>query len=104
MNFFQRDTKSAIEAKGWAQWIAFGPVVFQVARVLRNSGILHVVEESGAAGISLEEITAEVKLPHYGVRVLLESGLGIGLLIINDGKFRLNKTGILLLHNASVTR
>jgi ubiquinone/menaquinone biosynthesis C-methylase UbiE len=100
MNFFQKDTKSAIEAKGLAQWIAFGPVVFQVARVLRNSGILHIVEESGPVGISLEEISTEVKLPQYGVRVLLESGLGIGLLIINDSKYRITKTGLFILHDA----
>ena len=33
MKFFTKDKKSAIEAKEMAQWIAFGPVVFQVARV-----------------------------------------------------------------------
>ena len=32
--------KSALAAKEAAQWIAFAPVVFQSARVLRESGIL----------------------------------------------------------------
>jgi hypothetical protein len=40
MQFFSTDKKSAIEAKEMAQFIAFGPVIFQVARVMRNSGIL----------------------------------------------------------------
>ena len=50
MKFFSRDKKSAFEAKEAAQWIAHGPVIFQVARVLRNSGILKVIEESVATG------------------------------------------------------
>ena len=31
MDFFTRDKKTAFEAKEQAQWIAFGPVVFQAA-------------------------------------------------------------------------
>ncbi len=48
MKFFDKDKKTAFEAKEAAQWIAFGPVIFQVARVLRNSGILKLIEESGS--------------------------------------------------------
>jgi hypothetical protein len=47
MNFFSKDTKTAFEAKGLAQFIAFGPLIFQVARVMRNSGILRTIEENG---------------------------------------------------------
>jgi len=99
MNFFAKDKKSAFEAKELAQWIAFGPVVFQVARVLRNSGILEAIEESSTTGLTLEEITDIVKLPHYGVRVLLESGLGIGLVVINDNRYTITKTGLFILHD-----
>jgi hypothetical protein len=93
MNFFNKDDKSALEAKGLAQWIAFGPVVFQVARVLRNSGILRVLLEKGSSGCLQEEIVQRVGLPEYGTRVLLESALGIGLVIINDGRYSITKTG-----------
>ncbi len=93
MNFYSKDTKSALEAKGLAQWIAFGPVVFQVARVLRNSGILNVLLECRSEGLTLEEIRDQVKLPHYGVRILLESGLGIGLVFIQNDKYSITKTG-----------
>jgi ubiquinone/menaquinone biosynthesis C-methylase UbiE len=82
-----------------AQVIAFGPVVFQVARVLRNSGILKEIEDSGAAGLTLEAIVEKVKLPHYGVRVLLESGLGIGLVIYNDGRYKTTKTAHFILYD-----
>src|SRR6516165_4212723 len=99
MDFFSKDTKSAIEAKGIAQWIAFGPVVFQVSRVLRNSGILRSIEENPAEGLTQDEIIEKVKLPEYGVRVLLESGLGIGLVILNDGRYKLTKTGHFVLND-----
>ena len=99
MNFFNKDKKTAFEAKTAAQWIAFGPVIFQVTRTLRNSGILKAIEESGTTGLTLEEIVDKVKLPHYGVRVLLESGLGIGLVIINGDKYTITKTGVFILHD-----
>lgn len=99
MNFFNTDNKTAFEAKEQAQWIAFGPVVFQVARVLRDSGILQVIEESGNTGLTIEQIVDKVKLSRYGVRVLLESGLSIGLVIINDKKYTLTKTGYFILHD-----
>jgi len=99
MNFFSKDKKSAFEAKETAQWIAFGPVIFQVARVLKSKGILKLIEESGSAGMTIEEIAEEVKLSVYGVRVLLESGLGIGLVLLNDKKYTLGKTGYFILHD-----
>src|ERR1700754_5030891 len=99
MKFFSKDKKSAFEAKEAAQWIAHGPVIFQVARVLRNSGILKVIEESGAEGITNEAIAEKVKLSVYGVRVLLESGLGLGLVLVNDNKYTLAKTGHFILND-----
>ncbi len=98
MNFFTKDTVSAFEAKEAAQWIAFGPVIFQAARVLRNSGILAVIEDS-KSGALLAEIVEKVKLPLYGVRVLLESGLSMGLVLVNDHKYTLAKTGHFILHD-----
>ena len=100
MEFFSRDKKSAFEAKETAQWIAFGPVIFQAARVLRNKGILKLIEESGITGLTIEEIAEKVKLSVYGVRVLLESGLGIGLVLVNDKKYTLGKTGYFILHDS----
>ena len=96
MNFYNKDTKSALESKGLAQWIAFGPVVFQVARVLRNSGILKALLKGKSEGLTLEKIRDQVKLPHYGVRILLESGLGIGLVFIQNEKYFITKTGFFI--------
>ncbi|MEO6548348.1 MAG: class I SAM-dependent methyltransferase, partial [Ferruginibacter sp.] len=99
MNFFRRDKKTAFEAKEAAQWIAFGPVIFQAARVLRNSGILLVIEEAGNAGVVIAEIVTKVNLPLYGVRVLLESGLSMGLILVNDHQYTLAKTGHFILND-----
>jgi ubiquinone/menaquinone biosynthesis C-methylase UbiE len=99
MTFFTKDKKTAFEAKESAQWIAFGPVIFQVARVLRNSGILKLIQDAGVTGITIAKIAEALKLPVYGVRVLLESGLGIGLVIIKDQKYSLTKTGYFILQD-----
>ncbi len=93
MSFYTKDTRTALQAKEYAQWIAFAPVVFQAARALRNLKILETVEHSGIAGITTEEISNQLKLSHYGVRVLVEAGLGIGLILNNDGRYTLTKAG-----------
>jgi len=92
-NFYQEDNKSAFDAKAEAQRIAFAPVTFQACRILRDAGILELVQKRGAAGMTLEEVAAKVKLPRYGIKVLMESGLGIGLFCLNDGHFTLTKLG-----------
>lgn len=99
MKFYKKDNKTALEAKGLAQFIAFGPVVFQVAKVMRDKGILSVIEESASNGITLEEIRDRVQLSNYAVRVLLESALGIGLVVENQGKYTLTRTGYFILHD-----
>ncbi|HMK05657.1 MAG TPA: methyltransferase [Ferruginibacter sp.] len=99
MNFFSKDKKSAFEAKEAAQWIAFGPVIFQAARVLRNTGILKLVEDNDKTGLTIEEISEKVNLSIYGVRVLLESGLSLGLVLVNDNKYTLGKTGYFILND-----
>ena len=91
---------SALAAKEAAQWIAFAPVVFQSARVLRESGILLELEIAGKIGLTLEEVSEKVNLSVYGVRVLLESGLGIGLVEQHeDGRFVITKTGHFIIHD-----
>jgi len=99
MKFFSKNKRTAFEAKEMAQWIAFGPAIFQAARVLRNSGILQVIEDSGTTGLTNEEIASKVNLSEYGVRVLLESGLGLGLVLVNNKKYTLGKTGYFILHD-----
>lgn len=103
MNFFTKDTKTAFEAISAAQFIAFAPIVFQASKSLRDLGILEIVKDSGKDGISLADIHTKLSLTEYGVRVLLEAGLGIGLLIKNDEKYTITKTGLFIL-NDKMTR
>jgi ubiquinone/menaquinone biosynthesis C-methylase UbiE len=90
---------SALAAKEAAQWIAFAPVVFQAARALRNLGILQELEYSGTVGLTLDQVVGKLNLSTYGVRVLLESGLGIGLVELNEEKYTITKTGYFILHD-----
>src|SRR5215212_7091782 len=97
MDFFETDKLSALEAKEKAQWIAFGPVVFQTTRILRDRGILKEIETGG--GLTFNEIVERVGLPLYGVRVLVEAALGIGLLVFREDKYFTTKTATFILHD-----
>lgn len=104
MNFYKKDRRSAIEAKHLAQVIAFGPVLFQVARVIRDKGILQVIEDSKTEGITLPEIVEKTGVSEYGARVLLESSLGMELVLVSDeGRYTLGKTGYFILHDPLTT-
>lgn len=98
-NFFATDDQSAFDAKCEAQRIAFAPVAFQTCRILRDAGVLELVQKSGANGLALAEIVAGCSLPRYGVKVLMESGLGIGLFCLNDDRFTLTKLGYFMLRD-----
>ncbi len=96
---YTKDSRSALESKEYAQWIAFAPSVFQASRVLCESGILSSIEKAGNDGLTMDEIVSEVRLSNYAVRVLLEAGLGIGLVLENEDRYRLTKTAWFLLHD-----
>lgn len=102
MNLFENDSHPAHQAKAEAFRIAFAPMVFQATRVLRSSGLLEIVHQHDSTGIQLEQLVAESHLPHYGVKVLLESGLGIGLLCLKDNRYTLTKTGYFILCDPTI--
>ena len=57
-NFFkENDTKTALEAQYAAQKIAFAPIIFQVARSMRELGILEALYTHDKHGLSIEEIS-----------------------------------------------
>ncbi|MCD6012400.1 MAG: methyltransferase [Flavipsychrobacter sp.] len=90
---FEDDNKPAVVAVRDAQYIAFAPYIFQASILLRDKGILSYVDNTRTNGCTIEEVTANVNMPYYGVRILMEAGLGIGLLVRRDGKYFLSKTG-----------
>lgn len=99
MNYFQRDSRTAYEAKSEAQRIAFAPVVFQACRLLRKFGVLELVQSGGSVGLTLDEIVSRGAVRHYGIKVLVEAGLGIGLFCLNEGRFTLTRLGYFILRD-----
>ena len=99
MEYFRKESRTAYEAQSEAQRIAFAPIVFQACRLLRDSGMLERVHGGGAAGLTLDEVAAGVELPRYAVKLLLESGLGIGLFLLDGERYRATKLGHFVLRD-----
>lgn len=95
--FFTEDKRTALEARYEAQKLAFGALAFQAARCLRKFGLLECVARAGRKGVSLAQIQQQVSISDYGVRVLMESALGMGLCTLNDGQYGITKTGVFVL-------
>jgi precorrin-6B methylase 2 len=95
---FQKDNISVLNAMARAQFIAFAPYVFQASVALRDRGILRFIEEAHE-GRNISEVAHHCGLSVYATRVLLEAGLGIGLLYIHDDRFKLAKTGHIFLNH-----
>jgi len=99
MEFFNKDQKSALEGMELAQWIAFAPVVFQASRSLKNLGILKAIQDSRKEGITATDLQSQLKLSDYGLRVLCEAGLGIGLIYQQNDRYYLSKAGFFFLND-----
>ena len=102
MNDFSKDKMSAYEAQKTAHWISQGPVVFQVARFMIKSGLLEAVSQSGEQGLSIAEAAEKCGLSEYGVQVLFESSLTMGVLLCRDGRYFCSKAGWFLLNDEMV--
>jgi len=100
---FEEDKLRALEAIDRAQLIAFAPYVWEATRLLRDKGILNAVQDARSTGITIAEAAEKVSMSHYGVRILLEAGLGIGLVYRKEDRYFLAKTGHILL-NHEMTR
>lgn len=94
---FGDDKRSAFEAKTEAQKIAFGPVMFQAARALVKLGVLEMVNNAGSDGVLSEVISKQLGISKYGVEVLLDAGLSMGIVKLKDEKYSLTKTGFFVL-------
>lgn len=95
---YTKEHLSAREAQRLAEFIAFGPVVYQVSRLMIKFGILELLREKER---TLPEIVEATSLSEYAVKVLLEASLSIGSVLINaeTDKYSLSKTGWFLLND-----
>jgi hypothetical protein len=91
---------TAFEAISEAQKLAFAPIAFQASVALKRLGILEAVEAAKDVGAAASDIAALLKLPVYGVRVLLDMGLSIGLVWQRHDRYVLDKVGHFLLNDA----
>lgn len=95
---YAKERFSALQAQRLAQEIAFGPIVFQVSRLMVKFGIFQMLDDH-KEGMTMEEVAKEANLSIYGAKVLLESSLTIGTILMRDDKFFLAKAGWFLLHD-----
>jgi hypothetical protein len=90
------DKKTALQAMYDAQKIAFAPIMFQAAKALRDLGILETLK-TNRKGATILEVAEKLNLPVYGIKVLLEAGLSLEMIRVEDDKFFITKTGWFIL-------
>ncbi|EJP4075260.1 methyltransferase [Atlantibacter sp.] len=96
---YDRDTLSALDAITEAQRIAFAPMLFQTAVILRDSGILDFLDKQGKAGATVERIEENCSLDNYAVSVLLDMGLSGRIVTQINDHYHIAKVGHFLLHD-----
>lgn len=97
-----KERLSAREAQREAEMIAFGPVVFQTARIMLKWGILDMLRDSDH-GLTIPEVAARAEISEYASKCLLEAALCIGIVLVNPDtdRFTLSKTGWFLINDAA---
>ncbi len=94
---FTKDRMNILEAQRRAHEIAFAPITFQVARLMRKFGLFELLNED-RRGLTFDELIERApKLSSYAVQVLLESALTAEMVCCTDDRFVLSKLGWLLL-------
>lgn len=97
-NFFDNDTKTALQAQFQAQQIAFAPVIFQIARSMRDLGVLKALYEN-KQGMNIDALGSDLHLSHYSLKVLLESSLSADIVKKDENRYIITKTGEFLLND-----
>lgn len=95
---YTQEQYSAKEAQRMAEFISWGPIIFQTSRLMIKFGILDMIRDS-KEGLTRDEIVKETKLSDYAVKCLLEASLSIGIVLINKDseRFTISKVGWFLL-------
>lgn len=90
------------DAKLWAEFIAFSPVVFQLARSLKNLKILEVLAKE-TAGLTFNELLPQIGINEYSLSVVLDGGESCGLLSVKDGRYFITLAGRHILKDKMTT-
>ena len=96
---YTHETSSAYDAQRMAEFIAWGPVVFQASRIMLDWGILEMLGQAGDTGLTRAEICEKTRESDYAIKCLLEASLCIGTILVDSetDRFTLSKTGWFLL-------
>ncbi len=81
-----------LDARTAAQVLAFGPLIFQAARVLRNTGVLDLLMKR-SEGTTDEEVATSTNMSVYSARVLLEAGLVANLVTLDESRYQITLLG-----------
>ena len=97
---YTKDLLSARNAQRLAEFIAWGPVVFQASRLMIKFGILDLLRDAND-GLTRAEIVKTTGLSDYAVKCLLEASLCIGTVLVDPmtDRFSISKTGWFLLND-----
>ncbi|MCR5313165.1 MAG: methyltransferase domain-containing protein [Bacteroidaceae bacterium] len=97
---YTKEHKSAREAQRLAEVIAWGPVVFQVSRLMVKFGILDMLRDSDC-GMTEKELSEKTGLSAYAVKCMLEASLCIGTVLVDTStdRYSISKTGWFLLND-----
>lgn len=97
---YTEERLSAREAQRLAEFIAWGPAVFQTARIMLKWGILEALRDSDH-GLTREELADRTGRSDYALRCLLEASLSIGLVLVDpdSDRYLLSKTGWFLIND-----
>ena len=97
---YTKEQLSARDAQRQAEFIAWGPVVFQASRLMVKFGIFDLLRDSDE-GLTRQEIVEKTGLSDYAVKCLTEAALCIGTILVNTetDRFTISKTGWFLLND-----
>ena len=97
---YTKEHLSAREAQRLAEFIAWGPVVFQASRLMVKFGILEAIRNADE-GMTRQELVEQTGLSDYAVKCLLEASLCIGTVLVDKDteRYTLSKTGWFLLND-----
>ena len=89
---YTKDKQSVHEAQRIAEFIAFGPIVFQVSRLMIKWGILEMLRDEE---LTSDEIADRVGISKYAAKCLMEASLTIGTVMIDSesDKYTISKIG-----------
>ena len=98
---YTTEQKTALEAQRLAQEIAFAPVVFQISHLMVKLGVFEALCNA-PEGLTMQEVATKTELSDYAVKILLESSLSIGTVLLKESdRFAISKAGWFLLRDKS---